>query len=334
MRRTSSSASSEPSEPSTQVRGATRRRAIVWALRILGTTAGFAYVIAIVDPQDVSDAVSRVSAVAFVAASLTTGVNLLVGAARWRMLLAAYGAPARPSILRLARVYLVGFFYNLCLPGGVGGDVVRGVVTRDSFGARGATASMTVVLVERVLGLSGLLLLVSGTYLVRPLPGTERVLPISALFLAGAALGVLALAAGRRAARFLPGKLAAIASSLPTIERPLPFVGALLVSLVTQTLVAVGGWFLMASITGGRVTLADALVVVPLAMAAVFFPFSVGGAGAREAAFVALGTSALGMSRADALASSLLLWVSQLAVASVGGVAQLVAPLGKEREER
>ncbi len=276
-------------------------------------------------------AFARVSPLALLGASLLTALNLIVGAFRWRLLLAAYGAPRRPSIARLAHVYLVGFFYNLCLPGGVGGDVVRGVVTRSSFGERGTTASMAVVLVERVLGLSGLLLLVSGTYLVRPLPGTEGVLPYSALALAAAALGVIGLASGRRLSPHLPGKLGEIAASLPSIERPLPFAGALAVSLITQSLVALSGWTIMASITAGQVTLADAFVVVPLAMAAVFVPFSVGGAGAREAAFVALGVSALSMSRADALASSLTIWMTQLAVALIGGVAQLVAPISERR---
>lgn len=83
---------------------------------------------------------------------------------------------------------------------------------------------------------------------------------------------------------------------------------------------------------GGRVSLGDALVVVPLAMAAAYFPFSVGGAGVREGAFVVLCTTALSMSRADALASSLLLWMTQLAVAAFGGLAQLFWPL--EARER
>ncbi len=304
-----------------------RRKRILWALKIAGTIAGFTYVAWLVDPEDVSRAAARIDAGAFALACAIAAFNLLVGAVRWRVLLAAYGAPSRPSILHLARVYLVGFFDNNYLPGGLGGDVVRGIVTRASFGERGATASMTVVLVERALGLAGLLLIVSGTYLARPLPHTEGVLPFSALLLAAAFGGVLAVAAGRRLAPSLPGRLATIAASLPRIERPLPFAGALLLSLVTQTLVAVTGFVILRSIAGDAVTIVDALVIVPLAMAAAYFPFSVGGAGVREGAFVFLCTTALSMSRADALASSLLLWVTQLAVAAVGGVAQLLWPL-------
>lgn len=305
-----------------------RRRLLLWVLKVAGTLAGLGYVAWKVDLEEVGDAVVRVSPLALLAACAITAVNLGVGAARWRVLLAAYGAPRRPPLTRLLRVYLVGFFYNTYLPGGVGGDVVRGLVTRSAFGEQaGATASMTVVLVERVLGLSGLLLVVSGTYLVRPLPGTEGVLPVSALFLLAAIAVVGLLAAGRRAR--LPGRLGAIAASLPSIERPLPFGAALSMSLVTQGLIALTGWVVMASVTGGRVTIGDALVLVPLAMASAYFPFSVGGSGVREAAFVELGTRALGMSEADALAASLLLFLTQLLIGGAGGVVQLVAPLDR-----
>jgi uncharacterized membrane protein YbhN (UPF0104 family) len=305
------------------------KRRILWALRIGGTIAGFAYVASIVSPGEVGAAIARVSPWAFLGACAVTCVNLGVGALRWRILLAAYGAPHAPPMGQLARAYFIGFFYNNYLPGGLGGDLVRGVVTRAAFGERGTTASMTVVLVERVLGLSGLLLLVSTTTLVRPLPGTENVLPFSGLLLLAAGGAVIGIAAGRRLAPHLPGRLGQTAAALPGIERFAPFVTALLMSLVTQALVAMTGWVLMASITAGQVGLDDALVVVPLAMATAYFPLSVGGAGAREAAYVALGVSALGMSEADALASSLLLWISQLAVGALGGVVQLVAPVGK-----
>lgn len=307
--------------------GRDRRRAALWALKIAGTAAGFGYVAWAVPLGRVARAIGRVDLAALAAACAIAVVGLAVGAVRWRVLLAAYGAPHRPSLARLFHVYCVGFFYNTYLPGGVGGDVVRGVVTRASFGERGATASMAVVLVERALGLSGLLLLVAGTYVARPLPGTEGVLPFSALLLALAFAAIFALAAGRRLAPSLPGKLGEIAASLPAIERALPFAGALGLSLVTQALVAITGWVILASVSGGRVSLPDALVVVPLAMAAVYFPFSVGGAGVRESAFVVLCTRAPLLSEADALASSLLLWGVQLAVAGAGGIAQLVRPL-------
>ena len=309
------------------------RKWLMWALRIGGTALGFGYIASIVKPGELWSALTHVSPWAFAAACGLSVLNLVIGALRWRLLLAAYGAPRRPSLARLTHVYWVGFFYNNYLPGGLGGDLVRGIVTRQSFGDRGTAASMTVVLVERALGLCGLLLVVSATSLWRPLAGTDDVLPYSAAGLAIAAAGIASVAAGRRLAPHLPGRIGAVAASLPVIERWAPFGGALGISLLTQTVVALTGWVLLTSVTGGAVTIRDALVLVPLAMAAVYFPLSVGGAGVRELAFVALGTTALGLPEAQMVAASLLLWTTQLTVAAIGGVGQLVAPLSEERSE-
>lgn len=308
------------------------RTALLWALRIAGTAAGFGYIAYIVDPDELMGGLAKVSALAFAGACATTAVNLCVGAVRWRVLLAAYGAPRRPPLSLLIRAYYVGFFYNNYLPGGLGGDVVRGVVTRRSFGASGTAASLTVVLVERALGLAGLLLLVSATALVRPIEGTQNVLPYAGLGLALAAAGIGSVALGRRLGAVAPGRIGEILASLPVIERFDAFGAALAISLVTQSLVAVTGWFLLASVTGGAVGLGDAFVLVPLGAAAAFFPLSVGGAGVREMAFVGLFVTALHMAEADAVAVSLAMWASQLAIGAVGGLVQLFAPVRREAD--
>lgn len=315
----------EPSKPTSSA-----RTWLLWGLRIAGTALGFGYIAWIVEPDELLGALSKVSALAFLGACATTTVNLCVGAVRWRVLLSAYGAPRQPPLSLLVRAYFVGFFYNNYLPGGVGGDLVRGVVTRRSFGEAGTAASVTVVLVERALGLAGLLLLVSATSLIRPIEGTQHVLPYSAVGLALAAAGVGSVALGRRLSAWAPGKIGEILASLPVIERLGAFGGALGISLITQSLVAVTGWFLLASVTGGAVGLGDAFVLVPLGAASAFFPLSVGGAGVREAAFVGLFVTALHMARADAVAVSLAMWASQLAIGAVGGLVQLLAPVGRE----
>ncbi|MGC9468648.1 MAG: lysylphosphatidylglycerol synthase transmembrane domain-containing protein, partial [Anaerolineae bacterium] len=50
-------------------------------------------------------------------------VGIMVRAFRWRALL--YGLGLRPSFPLLLRLYLVGGFFNVFLPSGFGGDVVR-----------------------------------------------------------------------------------------------------------------------------------------------------------------------------------------------------------------
>src|SRR5262245_8265768 len=115
-----------------------------WLLRWVGTIAGIAYIATLIDLDDVKAAFGRLSGGAMALAIALVGANVVVGAARWRALLTAYGALTRPSLLRATQLYFISFFYNNFLPGAVAGDVVRGVVTRDVFGERGATAGLAV----------------------------------------------------------------------------------------------------------------------------------------------------------------------------------------------
>ncbi|MCA9613981.1 MAG: flippase-like domain-containing protein [Sandaracinus sp.] len=301
---------------------ARRRRALRFALQLLGTTAGFLYIGLSVDLGSVADSVQALPPSAFLAAVGLSFVGLFVGAARWRVLLRAYGAPKIPPFGRLAALYFVGFFYNTYLPGGVGGDVVRGVVTRESFGDGGATRALTVVLVERVLGLGGLLALVAAILAVAPPRGMEGVAGFAALGVVATLVGVACIAFARRLGPKLPGALGRLASSLPELAHAPSFVLAFAMSLLTQSIVGLGGYAILSGLTDA-LSMGDAFVLAPLASATAFLPFTVGGAGAREAAFVFVGEK-MGLAAADATAASLLVWAAQLVVAAMGGLVQLV----------
>lgn len=298
-----------------------RARARLWAgLRLLVTALAFAWVLSRVDLAELSGAMTSISPLALVVAFALTAGNLVVGAVRWRVMLAAYGATRIPPLGRLVVLNYVGFFYNTWLPGGVGGDVVRGVASREAFGEAGTTGAMAVVFVDRVLGLTGLFLVVATTALVRPMPVAS-----GSMVAVGSVLGILAgiasvaaLAAGRRLSPHLPGPIGRIAAGLPPIVRVGPFVVALLLSLVTQTVVAITGHVVVVALVP-TVTLESSFVVVPLAMATAFLPFLVGGTGAREEVFAQL-YGAVGVARPDAIAASLLVYLTQLAIGLVGAV--------------
>ena len=80
-------------------------------------------------------------------------VVILISAWRWRLLLDAQhiGVP----FFRLINSYLVATFFNNFLPSNIGGDVVR---IRDTAGPAGSkTTATTIILMDRGLGLLGLL---------------------------------------------------------------------------------------------------------------------------------------------------------------------------------
>jgi len=296
-----------------------------WLLRWLGTAAGIAYIATLIDPHEVKDAFGRLSIGALLAAIAFVGLNVVAGAERWRALLSAYGALSRPSLMRATQLYFISFFYNNYLPGAVAGDVVRGVVTSDVFGERGATAGLAVVLVERALGLFGVFLLLAiGLVTAGGSLDTGSLWLWSGLGIGGSFALVLMLPFSRRLARFLPGALRRTAEKVPALSSTGAFVYAAVLSIATQVLVALAGWVLLRAIEP-RVDLGSSLLIVPLAAATTFLPITVGGAGAREAVYVTLGASLFHMAKSDALAASLALWLAHLVNGAIGGVIQLRA---------
>ena len=294
-----------------------------WLLRWGGTAAGIAYIIHVVDFAKASAAFSRISIAAILLAIGLVALNVVAGAARWRNLLVAYGADTRPSLARATVLYFISFFYNNYLPGAVAGDVVRGVVTREVFGERGATAGIAVVLVERALGLFGVFLLLAIGLGVAGAGLEVGTLWIwSALGIAGSLVLVLALPFARRLAPYLPGKLRTIAERVPALTSTTAFVIAACYSVLTQALVALAGFVLLHAVDPA-VGLGASLLIVPLAAATTFLPITVGGAGAREAVFISLGASLFHMPESDAVAASLALWLAHLVVGAVGGALQL-----------
>ncbi len=295
-----------------------------WLLRWLGTAGGIAYIATLIDVADVKSAAGRISIGAMVLAITLVALNVVAGAQRWRVLLRAYGALTRPDLVRATELYFISFFYNNYLPGAVAGDVVRGVVTRDVFGERGATAGLAVVLVERALGLFGVFLLLAiGLAAAGSTVDTGSLWLWSGLGIAGSFALVLGLPFARRLGRFLPGKLRTIAERVPELSSVGSFVIAALLSVATQVLIALAGYVLLHAIEP-RVDLGASLLIVPLAAATTFLPITVGGAGAREAVYVTLGASLFQMPKSDALAASLALWGAHLVVGAAGGVVQLL----------
>ena len=313
--------------------GEKRRRYLRWG-RIAVTIAAVTYLASRVEPRDVLDAFQRLSLGAAMTAITVVLIGLLMGMVRWRLLLRAYGAIDIPPWTRIAHLYLVGHFYNTYAPGGVGGDVIRGVAGRKAFGDldwASATSGVAVVFIERVIGVSALLVLATGAYLIRPIPGIENVGLWAALGLGAAAGTLIGIAIAPRLAPFLPEKLGKPLRALPRLFSIWPFLVAIVLSLCIHSMNIIAGHAIMHSLDPS-VTFAQSAVVMPLIGASAFFPFTVGGAGVREAAFAALyGT--VGVPEATAYAGSLSFWATQLISAGVGGVINLMVPLsGRESE--
>ena len=297
------------------------RPAVRRTLPVLVSLAAFAYLFSIVDLSALGTALHDVPPQAWLGAVALCSASLSGGVVRWWLLFLAFGAQNQPRLRVLARHYARGFFYNTYLPGGLAGDVVRGLATQRAF-APGSAGGLATVVVERVIGLSVLLGLVAVAALLHPRLGLAH-LQARALwvFALGLAL-VLGIASLGRLAPVLPfAWLRSVFARLPVPTAYTPLVLSWLVSLVCQIAPALAGHVLLSSIHAPP-SIFDSLAIVPVAGATAFFPFSVGGAGIRETVFVQL-YSQVGVAAQASLAAALGMWATQAFIAGLCGLYML-----------
>lgn len=298
------------------------RPIFLWTIKLAVTLAAFAFVVSRAELGAAFARLSALPSIALAGAELAVVCSMLVGAARHRALLVAYGAVAVPSLLECLRLYWAGFFFNTFLPGSVGGDVLRAVEARTAFGdAGGSVASAAVVFVERLLGLAALALVAGAAFLLRPLPGVEGLFVVVVIGMSGAVLGVVAVAGARRVGGRAPGALGVFLRRLPEVRSPTAFAGAMGLSLASQALVIATGHALVGGL-GGGVSFVHTASVVPVGAAAAYFPLTVSGLGVREAAFEVL-FERVGMPGERALAFAFAFLAVQWAGALVGGIVAL-----------
>jgi len=84
---------------------------------------------------------------------ILTTINTILGAVRWRGLLAAKGAQVSPS--RALELNLIGNFFNIALPGAVSGDFVKAVFVSKQFPEKKG-AVFGSMLLDRFLGVSAM----------------------------------------------------------------------------------------------------------------------------------------------------------------------------------
>jgi glycosyltransferase 2 family protein len=292
-------------------------------LQVVLTVLAFAYIFHKTDVDKVVESFRSLPLWSVPAGVGTLLVVMFAGAVRWRLLLAAYGARGSMPLWRLFKLQLVGLFYNL-MPGAVGGDVIRGLVSRDAFGDR-VSAGLAVVLVERVMGLIGLMLLVVGVLALHPVTNLELSPWVFAVGALGCVGALVAIALARRFAHLLPQVVAKQVRNLPELSNLPAFGMALVVSIGNQALVGVMGHLAIAPLAP-QVQLLDSLALAPLAFAAIFFPLTVAGAGTRDQMMIAL-YGLLGVPSTKAVTASVQILISYLIVSAIGGLLGMLAPL-------
>lgn len=223
------------------------------------------------------------------AAVLLAGPGLFLMTFRWRTLLRAAGIDV--PFASVVRLTYVGHFFNLFVPGGTGGDVIKG------FGIARLTTrkaeAVATILLDRVAGLLGLTLMAAIAVLFRfdQLGSLARAIGVFLVMLAAGLVVYLAppmrrLFAIDRLLALMPLALRRFDAALVArLRNPRALVVAIAITVVMQ-LVAIGALSLggrAIGITAAR--FADYLVLVPIGYLVNALPLSPGGLGLMEAAF-------------------------------------------------
>jgi hypothetical protein len=304
------SSSAEASTPSPA------RRRLVFAVKVVVSAALLAWLVSKSDAPRLWGYV-RTASMAWMAAALGLYLLMVLASAwRWGLLLDAQGVhvPGR----RLTQSFLVATFFNNFLPSNIGGDVVR--ITDTARDARSRTLAALVVLMDRGIGLLGLVLLAAVAATVAATSGTvEGPVPSWTLW-----LGFVVAVAVSAPAVFAPGVLERVLAPLRRLHpewvgarlealggvlarfRQAPFalwwcfVGAVVVQALLVAFYAA-----VAHSIGVAVSPWHMAIVVPMSFLVQMLPISVNGLGLREATF-SFYFSRLGLPIEAALVVSLL----------------------------
>jgi uncharacterized protein (TIRG00374 family) len=283
-------------EPGSPVPRHVGRQVLIWSVKIL-VSGGLLYLLLGRVDLDRLWHVARTASMPWLAVALALyGVNTLVSAWRWGLLLGAQDVEV--PFLALVNSFLVATFFGNFLPSNIGGDVMR---IRDTARAAGSkTLATTVVLLDRGLGLLGLVFVAAlgATLAARASEAIGPVGPGVLWAVLGAGLGVLF------PALLLPHGVARILSPLQRLhqewvtERIGRLTGALerfranpgaLVNCFAGAIGVQGLLVLfyaaIARALGIPISLAHLAILVPLSFIVQMAPVSVNGFGVREATF-------------------------------------------------
>ena len=224
---------------------------------------------------------------------------------RWEILLKIFRIPMH--IGQLVRIYAIGMFFNLVLPGLVGGDLVKGyLAARD--GRRPYSLSYASVFLDRDLGFVAMVVLAVLAAAVFPV----TVQGYNLLFVFLGLLGICIVAnlvlfhplAHDLLKRIFPAnrfpsfarRLDSLFQAFREVMRsPGRLAITFIISLVNQFLVVVSSWFIAAALDI-QAPFFYFLVFVPATTVVTMIPVSINGVGLREFAFMRFFAS-IGISR-------------------------------------
>lgn len=308
----------EPAEATAiaTIHSRTGRQVLSWALKIL-VSGGLMYLLfRRVDMAELWQT-TRTASIGWLGGALLCYV-LMVVLATWRWFLLARAQHLDLSFRTLSASFLIASFFANFLPSNIGGDVIR---IRDTAKAAGSkTLAATIVLVDRGIGLLGLVLVAAvGSTAAAQMsdkigavgPGILWTLLAGAVALAVPAVmmphGVAFVLRPLRALHqeWVEERISRLTTALAKFrDAPRALAGCVTGAVIVQA-VMVLFFAAIAKSLHLSIPLAHLAIVVPMSLIIQMLPVSINGLGVRESTFV-LYLTPLGVPHESALALSLM----------------------------
>lgn len=243
-----------------------------------------------------------------VVACALIGLQITLGGLRWRLVVVALSqANTRVlSYLEALKLYYISVFFNCCLPGTVGGDVVRVWLAKSEHIP--LQISINSVIIDRLIALVALMILVLST---SPILGDVMGIDITSYI----PIGIALLALGITLVMYMPSLFIRFEhiKVIKWLMYPIHFLRTLfqfplvcmlsLIYALLSHLCFCACIYALALSMGVQITLLQCIAFVPLVMLITTLPISIGGWGIREASMVGM-LGLVGVQKAAALALS------------------------------
>jgi uncharacterized membrane protein YbhN (UPF0104 family) len=279
-------------------------------------SSGLLYlVLSKVGTGNVLKALRDTGVISFVGATGIFVLMILLTSVRWGLLL-----NRSIGIFKLFRLQMLGTFFNIFLPGLVGGDVVKIYFLHKMAGI--GTEAVASVFMDRYFGYAALMLLgllsypfgfghFAGTWITWVLPGMVLAFALGSLVVFGLEIGQKRF----KALSKIYGYFRVYRSRKALILK------AMGIGLMVHSLSALMVYLLAVGM-GEKIPLATLLVFIPIIATLAALPVSVGGIGIREGAMILLlGTVGVEADRATALS---FLWYFTMVAGGALGVTEYI----------
>ena len=267
-------------------------------------------------------------------AFLSFGLVLVCAAFRWQLLMRVQGISL--SWFRVWQLVMIGMFYNLFLPGGTGGDLVK-IFYAVREAPKSKSAVFLSVVVDRLAGMFALILVSSGVFLVffKELTALPMVrgftVAVCVIFAATLVLVAVGLIVDRfHLASRIPATMPGHAAILDTARAFSVYardwkavVAAVLISLPLNLFIFCGAIFAATAFPGNPGP-AAMTSVIPIVNTISALPISLAGIGVREKLFSSMLHSLYGTPEDLGVLISITGFVIMVCWSLIGGVVSML----------